>query len=337
MIKKILYIGNDLVGQTNYQTAMQTLFLLLEKEEFDIKKTSNKKNKILRMLAILFTTIKEAKKVDFILIDTFSTKNFYFALVGSQIARIFNTKYIPILHGGNLPKRIKKSKKLSNLIFKNSYKNISPSNYLKYEFEKEGYQVYFIPNILEIDNYTFKNRKILQPKILWVRAFKKLYNPTLAIKVFNLVKKEFPSAELCMVGPELDNSLSKCKDLAEKLNLSNSVEFIGGLPQKEWHNKSVEFDIFINTTNVDNMPVSVLEAMALGLTVVSTNVGGLPYLINNNENGILVTPNNASEMASEIISLINNNKFELAINARELVEKFSWEFVRVKWLKILNF
>ncbi len=252
------------------------------------------------------------------------------------MSRIFRVKYLTILRGGNLPSRIKRSRRLSNLIFNNSYKNVAPSNYLKSEFKKQGYKTLFIPNILEIENYNFKERNKIQPNLLWVRAFKKLYNPTLAVKVLNLLKKEFPKAKLCMIGPHTDSSFNESKNLAKKLNLLNSIEFTGVLPKKEWHKKSIEFDIFINTTNFDNTPVSVMEAMALGLPIVSTNVGGMPFLIDNKKDGFLVEKENEKQMSSAIINLINNNDLSIALNARKKAESFSWAVVRTKWLEILS-
>ena len=337
MIKKILYIGNNLSKKNNYSTTLDVLTSYFKKTGFQIYISSNKLNKLLRLLDMIKAVIFN-RKVDYIIIDTFSTVNFYFAFVISQIARILKIKYIPILHGGNLPYRLDNSKRLSNLIFKNSYKNVAPSNYLKFEFEKRGYVTNFIPNILEIENYNFKQRNTLEPFLLWVRAFKELYNPIMAIKVLNIIKKRYPKAKLCMIGPSLDDSYKDTVRLAKDLNVYDSIEFTGVLAKAEWLKKSKDYDIFINTTNFDNTPVSVMEAMALGLPVVSTNVGGLPYLIEDNIDGILVYKENPEQMAEAIIRLIENKDFykQLTTNARQKVEKFSWKDVKLKWLEILK-
>ncbi len=335
-IKKILYIGNNLVKKTNYNNSMATISGLMHNDGFVVIKKSSIGNKFFRILDMIFSVIIYRRKVDYLLIDTFSTSNFYYALITSQIARFFKLKYIPILHGGNLPYRLDNSKQFSNLIFNNSYKNVAPSNYLKKEFEQRNYKTILIPNVLEIDDYVFKKRENIQPKILWVRAFKNLYNPTLAIKVLRLVKKKFPTATLCMVGPIYDASFQRSKNLAEKYKLENSVEFTGVLLKEEWHKKSQNYDIFINTTNFDNTPVSIIEAMALGLTIVSTRVGGMPYLIDNNINGILVDKENAHQMANAIIKLITENNQELSKNARLKAESFGWNVVKMKWYSILK-
>ena len=334
--KNILYIGNNLTKSTKYSTTMDTLSNLLSLENYKIIKSSNKSNKFIRMFDMCLTIIKNCFNVDYILIDTFSTSNFYYAFITSQLARVFKIKYIPILHGGNLPYRLDKSKNFSNLIFKNSYRNIAPSNYLKYEFEKRNYDVKFIPNILEIQNYEIKKKTSIKPKLLWVRAFKQLYNPQMAIEVLSILKENFSKAKLCMVGPFTDHSYNETIELVKKHGLENCVEFTGVLSKEKWIKKSNEFDIFINTTNFDNTPVSVMEAMALGLTIVSTNAGGMPYLINDGYDGILVNKNDSQKMANEIINLINNNNQQLALNARKKVENFDWTVVRNQWNSILK-
>lgn len=332
----ILYIGNDLTKQTGYKTSMDVLVDLLIKEGHLVLKTSNKKSIILRLIDMCFSILWNSKKIDYIIIDIFSSTYFYGAFLTSQLARVLKIKHITVLRGGNLPSRIEKSKLMSDLIFTNSYRNIAPSNYLKVAFEKQGYPTEFIPNILNIENYNFKLRKKIKPKVLWVRAFRQLYNPTMAIEVLKLLKENYPDAELCMVGPFKDSSIDEVKYLVKKYKLKDSVEFTGVLQKQEWIKKAEDFDVFINTTNFDNTPVSVMEAMALGLVVVSTNAGGMPYLIESKKDGILVAKNDVRTMAQEIISVVKGKYPLLAENARNKAETFSSENVMVKWNKILQ-
>lgn len=333
--KTILYIGNDNSKKTNYVNTMFTLSNLLRKEGVSVICSSSKSNQLMRLLDMCFSVIKHRKKVDYILIDTFSTLSFYYAFFTSQLARLFKIKYIPILHGGNLPARIKKSTFLSRLIFKNSYKNIAPSHYLKNAFEVNGYIVEHIPNILEIEKYPFKKREYLRPKLLWVRAFKHLYNPMLAIDVLLELKEKYTEANLCMVGPVKDDSFEMVKQRVIDEKLDKNVEFTGVLTQKDWHKKSEDYDIMINTTNYDNTPVSIMEGMALGLQIVSTNIGGIPYLIDHEKDGVLVEKESPTTMAKSIDTIITNNSNHMIINARVKAESFGWEVVKKKWSKIL--
>ncbi len=336
MNKTILYIGNDLTKSTRYTTTMDTLSYLLCDTGYIICKSSSKQNKVLRLLDMCIAVVHLRNKLDYVFIDTYSTSNFYYALFTSQLCRFFKLKYLPILHGGNLPYRLKKYPKFSSLVFNNSYKNIAPSGYLKYEFEQKGFKTVLIPNVIPIHQYPFKERKKIAPKLLYVRAFAEIYNPTLVIEVLKELKNSYPKAILCMIGPDKDGTLEDVKQLINKYHLNESVEITGVLSKKEWHKKSENYDIFINTTNVDNTPISVIEAMALALPVVSTNVGGMPYLIQHNEDGVLVEKNNPSAMTTEICKIVEENKYSLAINARKKVENFDWNIVKSKWMKILQ-
>jgi glycosyltransferase involved in cell wall biosynthesis len=286
---------------------------------------------------MVFTCLKLSKKVDVVLIDTYSTQNFYYALVISQLCRCFGLDYISILHGGNLASRLSSHPKLSRLIFKNAKHNVSPSLFLKEAFEHFGFtNVIHIPNTIKIDEYPFENRTSDVPKLLWVRSFSKIYNPELAVRLFCKLKDTYPNASLCMVGPDADGSLKTVEELAQQLHLT--VKFTGKLEKKEWVNLSKNYNVFINTTNLDNTPLSVIEAMALGLPVVSTNVGGMPYLIDHDVDGLLVQPNHVDDMYSAVVSIINNSekRHQLIENARKKVEKFNWIHIKLLWFKALS-
>jgi L-malate glycosyltransferase len=336
-MKKILYVGNKLSNKNTNVTTIETLGKLLTIEGYQLYYSSSKKNKAIRLLDMMYATIKYAKTVDYVIIDVYSTLNFWYAIIISQLCRILNLKYIARLHGGNLPSRLIKNPFLSNLIFKNAYKIVAPSGYLMDAFSKNySENLIYIPNTIEINKYAFFNRNIIDPKLLWVRSFSKIYNPKMAIKVLSELKKEFPNPQLCMVGPDVDNGMEQCKLLAKELNVE--VFFTGKLTREEWISLSKEYTIFINTTHFDNTPVSVIEAMALGLPVVSTNVGGIPFLLKNNENALLVDDDDTNAMVNAIKRLCNSAELKdaIVIKARAKVADFDWEIVKSKWIEIVN-
>ncbi len=335
-MKNLLYIGNKLTKKGLNATTIDTLSKQLEGEGFLVVTSSSKTNQILRFLDMMLSILKN-KKVDYVLLDTYSTSAFWYSFFASQLCRLFKIKYIPILHGGNLPSRLDKSVKISKLIFKNSYVNVAPSNYLMFEFKKRGFEnVIHIPNSIEIEKYPFKLRNYSQPKLFWVRAFAAIYNPKMAVDVFHKLKLKYPDARLCMVGPDKDGSLDVTKKYAQELSLN--IEFTGKLSKEEWSNLATHYDIFINTTNFDNTPVSVIEAMTLGLPIVSTNVGGMKYLLKENFSGLLVDANDIDGMVIAIESLLINNELseKLSNNGRLIAEKFDWEEVKKGWINVLK-
>ena len=334
---KLLYLGNQLSKHGYNKTTIETLGLQLEQEGYVVYYASNKKTFLFRLLDMMLAVFIYRKKVTCILIDTYSTKAFWYAFVCSQLARVFNIKYIPILHGGNLPNRLQKNPKLCQMVFANAYQNVAPSGYLRQAFQEAGFtNVIYIPNSIEIEKYAFKNRTEFAPKLLWVRAFATIYNPEMAVKVLFELQRIYPNASLTMVGPDKDGSLQTTKAFADFINCK--VSFTGQLSKEDWWQLASEHDIFINTTHFDNTPISVMEAMALGLPVVSTNVGGIPYLLADKENALLVNDDDVSSMTDAICSLLEDQQkaSDLALNARHFIEQMDWNVVKEEWKGVLS-
>lgn len=336
--KFILYIGNKLSKHGFTPGVIETLGPLLEKEGYEVSYAGIYKNKILRLLEIVFKTLTTGKRVDYILIDTYSTSAFWFAYLTGRLAKLIGTKYIPLLHGGDLPARLKKSPGACRKLFGNSQTNVAVSGYLKYEFEKYGYRTVLIPNSIDISLYPFGKREKLLPNLLWVRSFHRIYNPLMAADVLAELKKKYPAATLCMVGPDKDGSMKSFSDYVEKKGIKDSAKITGKLSKEEWIQLSENYDIFINTTNYDNTPVSVIEAMALGLPVVSTDPGGIPYLLQDGHDALLVKPGDYIEMTGKIIHLMENQNLALKItlNAREKAESFDWNEIKKKWIRLFS-
>lgn len=334
--KRLLYVGNKLAKSGSTVTSIETLGVFLSKEGYEVFTSSSKKNKFYRILDMLFSVIKNRNRVDFVLIDTYSTQNFYYAVAVGKLCKKLQIPYIPILRGGNLPERLMKNKKLCQNLFNNSFTNVAPSAYLLNKFKEAGYaNLTYIPNTIPIENYHFLERSGLSAKLLWVRSFAEIYNPLLALEIVEGLIKEGIDVQLCMVGPDKDGSLVRCKKIATEMNLP--ITFTGLLSKEEWISLSKDYDIFINTTNFDNMPVSVMEAMALGMPVVSTNVGGLPYMIEDGVNGILLPPNNAQAFVEAITTLIStpDKTLSMTYKARTVIEKMDWKVVKGLWDEVL--
>ena len=335
--KNLLYLGNALSHKDITVTTIDTLSRQLRAEGYTVKVASSFENKGLRLLDMLWQVFKHRSTVDMVLIDSYSTTNFWYAVYVAKLCRMFKLPYIPILHGGNLPERLKSNPSTSEALFGKAFMNVAPSGYLYNAFTQAGFtNLKEIPNTIDITEYPFKERRNVGPKLLWVRAFAEIYNPILALKVLQQLLKTYPKASLCMIGPEKDESYTACKIFAKEQQLP--VTFTGKLTKAEWILLSSDYDLFINTTNFDNTPVSVIEAMALGLPVVSTNVGGLSYLLSDLEDALLVPPYNEEQMIKAIRELLQNETLahQLSLAARSKAEGFDWENVKSFWNELLS-
>ena len=337
-LKSLLYIGNKISHHGFTPGVIETLGKQLEETGFGVYYAGTFKNKALRLLQMLYRTIVIGGRADYILIDTYSTSAFWFAFSTGCLANALKKKYIPILHGGDLPSRIKRSKHACDRLFKNAYINVAVSGYLQKAFEDSGYKTTTIPNSISVENYPFRHRPALKPKLLWVRAFSKIYNPMMTIDVLVELKKTYPDASLCMVGPDKDGTMVEFIEYATQKKLLDSIEITGKLPREEWIKLSEKYDILINTTNIDNTPISIIEAMALGLPVVTTNPGGIPFLLEAGKEAMLVDNGDFKSMATAIGYLIENPSaaIEMTRAAREKAEGFDWMKIQSRWIEVLN-
>jgi len=334
--RTIVYIDNFLAEHGATPTTGVTLTRLFEQEGYKVVRAGTKISKRARLFEMLGAIRRNRGAI--ILIAVYSTSAFYFAWTCARLCRLLRVQYIPCLHGGNLPQRISNNPGLCAQIFAHSQTNVVVSGYLQASLNQHGWPSILIPNSINIAQCPFLHRSTVQPKLLWVRSFHHIYNPQLAVQLVKVLTTTYPAVTLTMVGPDKDGSLDTCQKLAVELGVSDKITFTGRLTVNEWVALSASHDIFINTTNFDNLPVSVIEAMALGLPVVSTNVGGLPYLVNNEHNGLLVNPNSVDEFVTGVQRILSNSSFTgaLSVEARNTAENFSELQVMQLWNELLN-
>lgn len=338
---KVLYFGNILSKHGYTPTTIENLSRLLQEEDMDIRISSDKRNKLLRFFDMIIFFLKHRKGTDVVLIDTYSTLNFWYAVVIGRLSYHYNIKYIPILHGGKLPRRVDRNRKIADKLFGRSAVNVAPSTYLYTEFLERGFHnMVVIPNFINERDYVIKLREKMNPiKMLWVRSFSNGYNPQMAIRCLHKLREEIGDATLLMIGGTNggDACFNETKQLAQDLEVADAVEFTGKLSKKDLIKRSEECNVFINTTNADNTPVSVIEAMAVGIPVVSTNVGGIPYLIRDGENGLLVEVGNIEEMVGKLKLLYEDDSLVLRLSRASVETGMNYYSANVKnaWRKLL--
>lgn len=336
MPKKILYIGNNLRRHGVTATTIDTLAPLLESAGFKVRCASHQLPKTLRFLDMVVIVLRLKNWAHYVLIDTYSTQNFWYAITVARLCRFYKIKYIPILHGGLLPKRLITHKSFVSGFLDNAHAIVSPSDFLKAAFAEATHtQITVIKNHVELAQYPFRDRVILEPNLLWVRSFAAVYNPMMALEVLSRLLTNYPKARLTMVGPDKDGSLETCRQRALKDKLP--VLFTGLLSKNEWISLSATHTIFINTSNADNLPVSIVEAMALGLVVVSTQAGGIPFLVVQRTNGLLVSVASSDEMVSAIQLVLENKDLaqELRLNGFKTAAQHDWQVIKPQWDALL--
>jgi glycosyltransferase involved in cell wall biosynthesis len=264
-------------------------------------------------------------------------KSFVWEAMTVSLLKRLNKKIVLIAHGGAIPERMKtRSTKYLGLMNKADC-IVCPSGFLVAEFAKYNQPCTIIENVINLQDYPFKAKQIIRPNILWMRAFEEPYNPLMAVRVLATVKQQYPLAKMAMAGFDF-GMLQQTKDLAKQLTVLDSIEFPGYISKEQKNRHASECDVYICTNKIDNAPISIIEMMALGVPVVTVNSGGIPYLVKDKHDCLMVEDDDVEGMSKSILYLINNPEKakELVNNARASAEKFGEDAVMKKWKLLLE-
>lgn len=333
---KLAYFGNKLSKHARSKSVMETLEPLFM-EFCTVKSYSDVRSQPLRLLHMVYGFFASGLRADLIMIDVYSTKNFYFAYIISVLAIFFQRPFILFLHGGNLPERYIRSRKLVNFMLKKAKKIVAPSDYLKSFFEDTGFNVLLIPNLIDIKKFPFRRRGFSKPALIYVRGFGKIYNPKMTVRSVALLRNEFPDVRLAMMGSDTDGSLQEVNGLIRELGLEKNIKIYGRMTQENWIHLSEEYNIMVSNPTIDNAPVSIIEGMALGLLIISTNVGGISHLLTDEHDSILIDSDDDEGMAKAISCILKDPArcYKMQTHARMKAESFSWNNIRPQWEELL--
>jgi glycosyltransferase involved in cell wall biosynthesis len=267
-------------------------------------------------------------------VHVFSASYFSFLLAPTPailIARLFGKKVILNYRSGEAEDHLRCWPRTAVPIMRLADELIVPSPYLVDVFRKFGLHARAIANIIDFDHFTFHERKPLRPIFLSNRNFYHLYNVACIVRAFAIIQRKFPEATLTIAGG--GSQRLALEGLVRELKLRN-VEFYGPVPPNKMNHLYDDAHVYLNSSNIDNMPGSILESFASGLPVVTTNAGGIPYIVTHERTGLLVPKNDHEAMASRAIQLLESPTLaeSIARNAYEQCSAYKWEAVRDTWL-----
>lgn len=306
---------------------------------WDVLLVSSYKNRFLRLFDMVSTVFRAHASYQVAQVDVFSGFAFLWAEVVCLALRVLQKPYVLTLHGGNLPFFAKKWPRRVRNLLSSAVVVTAPSQYLFQEMKPYCRSLEFLPNPINLPAYSFQERKQPVPHLVWLRTFHHIYNPSLALRVLALLVDEFPDARLTMFGPDKrDGSLELSQKVTKDLGMQSRMDFPGAVPKEQVPESLQVGDIFLNTTNIDNTPISVLEAMACGLCIVTTNVGGLPYLLEDGVDALLVPPDDPQAMAKAVRRVLTEPGLaeKLSANARCKVEGFDWSVILPRWERLFT-
>lgn len=208
---------------------------------------------------------------------------------------------------------------------------VTPSGYLVDVFARHGLGAESIPNFVDLDRFRFRERRAPKPVFLSNRSFEAHYDVACTLRAFQTIQARHPEARLLAAG---DGPLrAELEALAERLGL-RQVEFLGRVEHERMPDLYDRADIYVNTPRIDNMPNSILEAHAAGLPVVTTNAGGIPYIIRDGETALMVEAGDCDAVAAAALRLLDDPALARRLARNGLEEcraRYSWPKVRRQW------
>jgi glycosyltransferase involved in cell wall biosynthesis len=335
----VLLVGNFLSASTGSRGVCEDLAVVLKSAGWSVLTTSSRPGRFARLLDFLLTVWRQRRRYGVAQVDVYSGLAFVWAELVCWALRMARRPYVLTLHGGNLPAFARRSDKRVRRLLRSSSAVTTPSTYLLEQMRQYRQDIVLLPNPLDLTKYPFRLRQHPTPNLVWLRAFHDIYNPSLAVRVIAHLAKDFPTVRLVMIGPDKgDGSRESMNELALMLGVVDRVMCTGQILKDEIPHWLHQSDIFLNTTRVDNTPISVLEAMACGLCIISTNVGGIPYMLEDEYDALLVPADDHESMAKAVQRLLTDDGLaeRLSGNARRKAEQFDWSNILPRWERLLT-
>jgi glycosyltransferase involved in cell wall biosynthesis len=274
---------------------------------------------------------RELRRADVVHVFSASYASFLLApLPAVLIAKLFGRPVVFNYHSGEAPDHLRRSALARHVMRTWVDLNVVPSGFLRHVLQGFGISARVVPNTVDLQQFEYRARDPLRPRLLCTRNFEDMYNVACVLRAFARVQARHSDATLTLVGSgSQEDSL---RALALQLELRN-VTFTGAIPPAEISRHYAEADVFVQAPRIDNMPLSVLEAFASGLPVVSTDVGGVPYMLTHGVHGLLAPDDDDEAIAAWVLTLIESPSYarRLAAAAHARCSAYTWSAAREGW------
>lgn len=252
------------------------------------------------------------------------------------LARWHNRPVVLNYRGGSAEQFLQRQQRWVLPFMKMAAVIVTPSNYLKRVFSNYQLSAQVIANIINTSMFVPSERPLNPDDLHLVvtRNLEPLYDIATAIRCFSLLLQQYPNSRLSIAGS--GPCLAELKTLVSQSGLTDKVHFVGRLDRTQMVALYQSADIMLNPSTVDNMPNSILEALACAVPVVSTAVGGIPDMVQHNKQALLVPPGEPKLMATACQQLIEQPELTASIKKQglALVNSMQPAMVLPLWLQL---
>jgi glycosyltransferase involved in cell wall biosynthesis len=332
----LAFIGPTLGRHDGWVTTQGEVLAGLFGDEMPVHSSSDRLSPVGRAVDHAVDLLRWRNTIDVAVVSVFSGRGFALADEAILVTRALGIPTVAWLHGGNLPDFGNAHPRWTRRVLRSVDAVVSPTPYLDRWARTLVPATTVVPNVLVLDDYGDRVRTQARPRLLWMRTFQELYDPGTAVRVLAALRETGVDATLTMAGQD-KGLLPDTRDLAARLGVADWIDFPGFVAGRDKADLLDAHDIFLNTNRVDNAPVTVLEAAASGLAIVSTDVGGIPDLIEDGRSGVLVPSGDAYPMVDAVRRLLDDPALfrQVTTGARAVVEASAWPSVRDRWLEVL--
>jgi len=340
----VVAAGLEILGGQGVQA--RSLVECLEEEGLDVRfvpinRALPRPLRSLRRVRYVRTLVNEAfylaglaalRRADVVHVFSASYWSFLLAPLPAMLAaRCLGKRVVLNYHSGEAADHLARWGVLVHPWLRLAHEIVVPSAYLRQVFARHGYPARVIRNVVDTSRFRFRERAALAPRLLATRNLEPYYRVDTILEAFALLKRRYPEATLTVAG--VGGEEERLRRLAASL-ATGGIRFVGRVEPQAMPGLYDSSDIFVNASVLDNQPVSVLEAFAAGLPVVSTGVGDLANMIEDGKTGRIVPAKDPRAMADAVASLLEDPARAQATArcARREAEKYTWPSVRARWL-----
>jgi glycosyltransferase involved in cell wall biosynthesis len=287
---------------------------------------------IVTSIAYVLSLLVHVWKYD--VIHVFSASYFSFLIAPTPailIGKLYGRKVLLNYHSGEAEDHFQRWRRTAIPTIRLVDVVVVPSEYLVQVFAKFGLSAHAINNLIDTARFAFRDRVPLRPVFLSNRNLERHYGVDTVLRAFAIIQERFPEATLTVVG---DGSQRQAlESLALELGLQHTV-FRGRVDPANIARVYDQADIYLNGSEIDNQPLSLLEAFACGIPIISTDAGGIPNIVTDGVTGMLVSRGDFARLSDRAMQLLNNSVLakQLIEQGRQECRKYSWDVVRDAWL-----
>jgi glycosyltransferase involved in cell wall biosynthesis len=294
---------------------------------------------IVRLVPYIFALLRSTGRAQIVHVMANSGWAWHlFAAPAILVAGLRRRPVVVNYRGGEAPRFLARAARSVRWTLRWSRALVVPSPFLKHAFAAHRIESLIIANVIDISRFAARKEfdREHAPLIILTRNLEPVYDVPTALQAFALIRIHHPNARLAIAGSGPERAALEA--LAVALGVRGHVDFTGRLDPEQIAALCARADLMLNPARVDNMPNSVLEALAGGVPVVSTNVGGIPYMVEHERTALLVPAGDAQAMADAALRVLQDEPLRerLRREGRHAAEQYTWERIGPLWLGLYD-